>query len=133
MLSLISKILALASELLGFRLSLLSAEYTRRLRASVLFANIAGCIERVAIDLAEVRIPHGACRELHTYALEIPERVATELGAAKAEELGAMLEDAHNVEMLLATLKNSPDPEGEIVKLWAAVGQLRALANLLKV
>lgn len=132
MLDLISKILSVASSLFGLRSELRTAGQVRRSGTATLFDDIAACLEKVATELIEVKIPHGCCAELQTYALELPAHIAAEVGVAKAKELGALLEEAHNVERLLCDLKNAPDPEGDIVKLWAAAGQFRALANLLR-
>lgn len=130
----IDAILSVADKLFGFRNALLKADRERRDRTSDLLQHISDCLSRVAADLDHDVMPHGACGELQTYAALLPDMITVDgVPAVDAVAIGTELWEAHNVEMLFYETK---DPAGKVYllgKLHTASGQLRALANLLKV
>jgi hypothetical protein len=62
----------------------------------------------------------------------MPDTVRDELGAARAQEIGDALKEAHEVEMLFGG-RGSPEGQEQLTKLDEAAGMLRALSNLVRV
>ena len=131
-LTIAEKLLGFVKTLFGFKESLAKAKLERRQRMAVLFESVAACLEDTARQIRGGSYPAGRCHELLTYAVELPATVEDEVGAAKAQEIGAALTDAHEIERLFGD-RNNADGPAQIAKLDEAAGLLRALSNLVKV
>ena len=126
------KILDAIKALFGFKESLAKARTERRQRMGEAFVAVATCLEDAAREMRGGSYPAGRCQEMLTYSVELPRLVDEELGAAKAQEIGQALTEAHRVEMLFAK-RDSPDGLADLARLEEAAGMLRALANLVRV
>ena len=125
------KILEAVRALFGFKETLAKARDERRQRMGGVFVAVADCLEEAAREIRAGSYPAGRCQELLTYAVELPKVVDEELGAAKAQEIGQALTEAHRVEMLFAQRATS-EGIADLARLEEAAGTLRALANLVR-
>lgn len=133
MLSIIEKILEVVGKLVGIKTDLEKADKDLRVKISDLFDQIADCLLRVANELSQRQVPHGACAEIKTYSVGIAVLISPVIGQTSAMEIADKLRDAHNVEELAAALQNAEDAEREINKIREASGEMKAMANLLRV
>jgi hypothetical protein len=69
---------------------------------------------------------------LGTYAARLPVTIGDEIGDAEAQQLARDLDSAHEVELLLFELGQSPDRDAQLAKLDEASGIFTALATSLR-
>jgi len=132
MLSIIGKILEVVGKLVGLRSELERADKALRDKIADLFDQISDCLLRVATELRKEQVPHGACAELATYSVGIAVLISPITGQTEAMEISDKLREAHNVEGLLLSLREVPNPGDEIAKIEGASGEFKALANMLR-
>ncbi len=96
------------------------------------FEEISKCLAEVASKLRAGEVPHGKCAELGTYAARLPVTIGDEIGDAEAQQLARDLDSAHEVELLLFELGQSPDRDAQLAKLDEASGIFTALATSLR-
>lgn len=128
-------ILDVARSLLGMSDQLRSANRQRRGDMAVLFESISDCLVAVSTEIRTGGVPHGRCAELAQYAESLPGLVADELGVQQANDLGATLYSAYNVESVAIGLQEVADAhqkEPYLAQLEEASGKFRALANLVR-
>jgi len=118
--------------LFSFGGSLSKASVERRGRMADLFEKVAECLDETAKEIRAGDFPHGRCQELLNYSVDLPAMIKDEVGAGKAQEIGSALVDAHSVEKLFA-LREGLEGREELRKLDEAAGDLRALANTVRV
>ncbi len=126
------KFLDLVRTLLGLSGQLKTAAIERRSRMATLFDKISECLADVSAQIRNGTPPHGRCGELATYAYDLPSHIDAEVGEAKANEIGAILHEARNVEGLAIELLKSNERDADLSVIDEASGKFRALAHMLR-
>ena len=135
MIDMFRTILEVARSLLGMSDQLRAADRQRRGDMAHLFEQIGGCLIAVSTEIRAGGVPHGRCAELRQYATALPDLVRDELGDAQAQDLGATLLSAYDVErvaMELHQVEHAAQKEPYLAEIEEASGKFRALANLVR-
>ena len=101
----------------------------RRKQIADYFQNISHCLEGIAQELSQRKLPHAKCAELQTYAAELPAAISDEIGMEKAGNLAGQLSAAAGIKgTLLEEAERSQERTDKISKIEEAAGVFRALA-----
>ena len=128
----IDTILSVAKTLFGFKDVLDKSHRDRKDRIASYFESISKCLAEISSKLKANKVPHGRCAEMKFYASQLPNTVGDVIGKAEAQRLAKDLESAHEVELLLSKLYQSPDRASQLAKLDEASGIFQALANSIR-
>jgi hypothetical protein len=125
----VDTVLAVAKALLSMQETFRKSDGERRKQIADYFQSISHCLEGIAHELSERKLPHAKCAELQTYATELPAAISDEIGIEKAGNLAAQLSTAAGIKgTLLEEAEGSQERTDKISKLEEAAGVFRALA-----
>jgi hypothetical protein len=125
----VDAVLAVAKALLSMQETFRKSDGERRKQIADYFQNISHCLEGIAQELSQRKLPHAKCAELQTYAAELPAAISDEIGMEKAGNLAGQLSAAAGIKgTLLEEAERSQERTDKISKIEEAAGVFRALA-----
>jgi hypothetical protein len=103
----IATILSVIKELVGLKSDFEAVARNHQDHIADYLIQIRDCLQRVVDELKVGQVPHGACAELATCAVRVPEILGGVVADAETQRLAFELASTHDVESVAAKLQTT--------------------------